>query len=138
MLAEALVELASETPTADARSLIQHPGQERGRLGSRDREAGGRHSPSSNVVFPEFAEDSSPEGDGFELLVPRHESPRFSEASRHDCGADSLNRSHRSDQRKQPETAGTKPKMPCLAAMTSERRRGYIAAIELDLCDQGR
>ena len=55
MLAEALVELASETPTADARSLIQHPGQERGRLGSRDREAGGRRGPSSNVVFPELA-----------------------------------------------------------------------------------
>ena len=54
VLAEALVELASETPTADARSLIQHPGQERGRLGSRDREAGGRRGPSSNVVFPEL------------------------------------------------------------------------------------
>jgi len=35
------------------------------------------------------------EGDGFELLVPRRESPRFSEASRRDYGADSLSRSHR-------------------------------------------
>src|SRR5262245_53130577 len=70
---------------------------------------------------PEFtAETDSPlEGSGFELVVPRHESPRFP------------------DQRKQAETADTKPKRACLAAVTSARRRGCIAAVELDLAVGG-
>src|SRR5215472_16437252 len=66
-----------------------------------------------------FALDSPLEGSGFELVVPRHESPRFP------------------DQRKQAETADTKPKRACLAAVTSARRRGYIAAVELDLAVGG-
>src|SRR5215813_5125772 len=47
-------------------------------------------------AYPPFngLHDSPLEGDGFELLVPRRESPRFSEASRRDYGADSLSRSH--------------------------------------------
>ena len=81
----------------------------------------GAKAPGFSPTASKFtAETDSPlEGSGFELVVPRHESPRFP------------------DQRKQAETADTKPKRACLAAVTSARRRGYSAAVELDPKDQG-
>jgi hypothetical protein len=77
-----------------------------------------RHQGARKAVG-RFVDDSPLEGSGFELVVPRHESPRFP------------------DQRKQGETADTKPKRACLAAVTSARRPRYIAAVELDLAVGG-
>jgi hypothetical protein len=50
---------------------------------------------SPEAVWGEFARDSALEGDGFELLVPRHKSPGFPQHSGH-CGGigGALKRNH--------------------------------------------
>jgi len=63
--------------------------------------------------------DSPLEGDGFELLVPRHESPRFPKHPGTIAAPTVWTSATVRISASRPRAAGTRAKMACLAAATS-------------------